>query len=48
VPPGWTSSVGVVELPGSVVRIRSAADPAPEWKGYGKKVFEQRQQNAPR
>ncbi len=48
VPPGWTSSVGVVELPGSIVRIRSAADPAPEWKGYGKKVFEQRQQNASR
>jgi hypothetical protein len=48
VPPGWTSSVGVVELPGSVVRIRTAADPSPEWKGYGKKVFEQRQQNAPR
>jgi len=48
VPPGWTSSVGVVELPGSVVRIRSAADPSPEWKGYAKKVVEARQQNAPR
>ena len=48
VPPGWTSSVGVVEMPGSVVRIRSAADPTPEWKGYAKKVLEDRQQNAPR
>jgi hypothetical protein len=45
--PGWTSVTGVLEMPGSVVRVRSAADPNPEWKGYAKKVLEARQQNAP-
>jgi hypothetical protein len=48
VPPGWTSSTGVVESPGSVVRVRSAAVPEPEWKGYAKKVVEARQATAPR
>ncbi|MFT3695382.1 MAG: L,D-transpeptidase [Kofleriaceae bacterium] len=38
VPPGWTSAAGVVEAPGSIVRIRSAADPTPELKGYAKKL----------
>lgn len=47
VPAGWTMTTGVVEAPGSVVRVRSAADPNPEWKGYAKKVLEARQQNAP-
>jgi hypothetical protein len=47
VPAGWTMTAGVVEAPGSIVRIRSAADPSPEWKGYAKKVLEARQQNAP-
>ena len=47
VPPGWTMAAGVVEAPGSLVRIRSAADPTPEAKGYAKKVQEQREQNAP-
>lgn len=47
VPPGWTMSAGVVEAPGSIVRIRSAADPDPEVKGYAKKVIEVRQQLAP-
>ena len=47
VPPGWTMAAGVVEAPGSVVRIRSAADPTPEVKGYAKKVLEARQANAP-
>ncbi len=47
VPPGWTMTTGVVEMPGSVVRVRSAADPSPEWKGYAKKVVEARQLNAP-
>jgi hypothetical protein len=47
VPPGWTMAAGVTEAPGSVVRIRSAADPTPEAKGYAKKVLELRQQNAP-
>jgi hypothetical protein len=48
VPPGWTMTAGVVESPGSVVRVRSAADPAPAWKGYAKKVAEARQSIAPR
>jgi hypothetical protein len=47
VPAGWTMTTGVVEAPGSVVRVRSAADPNPQWKGYAKKVVEARQQNAP-
>jgi len=47
VPPGWTMAAGVVEAPGSIVRIRSKDDPAPEAKGYAKKVLEARQQNAP-
>jgi hypothetical protein len=47
VAPGWTSTTGVAESPGSVVRVRSAAVPEPEWKGYAKKVLEARQANAP-
>ncbi len=47
VPPGWTMAAGVVEAPGSVVRIRSKDDPAPETRGYAKKVLETRQANAP-
>jgi hypothetical protein len=46
-PPGWTMSAGVVEAPGSIVRIRNKEDPTPEAKGYAKKVLELRQQNAP-
>jgi len=41
-PPGWTMTTGVIEAPGSLVRIRSAADPTPELKGYAKKVAEAR------
>ncbi|MEJ7597090.1 MAG: L,D-transpeptidase [Kofleriaceae bacterium] len=48
VPPGWTMAAGVVEAPGSIVRVRSKEDPEPEPKGYAKKVVEARQQNAPR
>jgi hypothetical protein len=47
VPPGWTMTTGVVEAPGSVVRVRSAATPVLEWKGYARKVLEARQANAP-
>ena len=46
-PPGWTMTTGVVEEPGSIVRVRSAAVPEPEWKGYARKVLEARQANAP-
>lgn len=40
--PGWTSATGVVESPGSLIRIRSAADPNPAFKGYAKAVAEAR------
>lgn len=46
VPPGWTMAAGVVEAPGSIVRVRSAADPHPAAKGYAKKVLEARQQTS--
>ena len=42
VPPGWTATTGVVEAPGSIVRVRSVADPMPAWRGYAKKVAEAR------
>ncbi|MEO8705613.1 MAG: L,D-transpeptidase family protein [Kofleriaceae bacterium] len=47
VPPGWTMAAGVVEAPGSIVRVRSKEDPQPEPKGYAKKVQEARRANAP-
>lgn len=45
VPAGWTMSAGVVEAPGSIVRVRTAADPDPEVRGYAKKVVEARRAN---
>ncbi len=48
VPPGWTMAAGVIEAPGSIVRVRSQDEPNPPPKGYAKKVVEVRQQNAPR
>lgn len=42
VPAGWTMAHGDVEYPGSIVRVRSAADPEPELKGYAKRVYEAR------
>jgi hypothetical protein len=47
VPPGWTMAAGVVEAPGSIVRVRTKEEPSPPPKGYAKKVVEARQQNAP-
>lgn len=47
VPPGWTMAAGVVEAPGSIVRVRTKDEPHPPPKGYAKKVVEARQQNAP-
>lgn len=47
VPPGWTSAAGVVEAPGSIVRVRSKDDPSPAPKEYAIKVEEARQHNAP-
>lgn len=42
VPPGWSMAAGVVEAPGSIVRVRSKADPTPTEKGYAQKVRELR------
>ena len=38
VPPGWSMAAGVVEAPGSIVRVRSKADPDPPVRGYAQKV----------
>jgi hypothetical protein len=38
VPAGWSMAAGVVEAPGSVVRVRSKADPNPPVRGYAQKV----------
>jgi hypothetical protein len=46
-PPGWTSASGIVEAPGSIVRVRTKDEPAPPTREYAKKVLEARQQNAP-
>jgi hypothetical protein len=43
IPPGWSMSAGVVEQPGSIVRVRSAKEPDPPERGYAKKVLEVRQ-----
>lgn len=45
VPPGWTMAAGVVESPGSIVRVRTKEDPNPPLRGYAKKVQEARQLN---
>jgi lipoprotein-anchoring transpeptidase ErfK/SrfK len=42
VPAGWTMSHGVVERPGSMVRVRSAEDPSPAFRGYAARVYESR------
>ncbi len=47
VPPGWTMAAGVVEAPGSIVRVRTKDEPQPELRGYARKVQELRQENAP-
>ena len=46
VPAGWTMTAGVMESPGSVVRVRSKDDPNPQWKGYAKKVVAEREAQA--
>ncbi|MEZ4401518.1 MAG: L,D-transpeptidase [Kofleriaceae bacterium] len=38
VPPGWSMAAGVVEAPGSVIRVRSKADPDPPVRGYAQKI----------
>jgi L,D-transpeptidase catalytic domain len=42
VPLGWSMAHGIVERPGSLVRIRSAAVPEPEFLGYAKRVQDAR------
>ena len=41
-PLGWSMAHGRPETPGSIVRIRSKAVPAPELVGYAKRVYEER------
>lgn len=41
-PPGWSMVHGIVESPGSLVRIRSKAVPEPEFLGYAKRVQDAR------
>lgn len=41
-PPGWSMANGLEEYPGSMVRVRSAADPSPEFRGYAARVAERR------
>ncbi|HWM86905.1 MAG TPA: L,D-transpeptidase, partial [Kofleriaceae bacterium] len=48
VPAGWSMAHGVVERPGSMVRVRSAADQAPAFKGYALRVYEARRARASR
>ncbi len=36
--PGWSMAAGAVEAPGSIVRVRSAADPDPPVRGYAAKM----------
>ncbi len=42
VPKGWSMANGTTDSPGSMVRVHSKADPNPEFKGRGKRVYEQR------
>ena len=46
-PPGWTMAAGVAEAPGSLIRVRSKADPNPVLRGYAKRVEELRAAGAP-
>lgn len=46
VPPGWTMAAGILEAPGSIVRVRSKAEPQPELRGYAKRVHELRTSGA--
>ena len=47
VPPGWSMTAGIVEAPGSIVRVRSAKAPAPPVRGYAIRVNEARAQPTP-
>ena len=47
VPLGWSMVYGIVEAPGSMVRIRSRSVPAPPWMGYATRVYEARAAQTP-
>lgn len=42
VPPGWSMGNASEDTPGSMVRVRSAADPNPSFQGRAQKVYEAR------
>ena len=42
VPEGWSMANGGVDIPGSVIRVRSMEDPEPELRGYAKRIYEAR------
>ena len=48
VPPGWSMVQGIVERPGSVVRVHSAKAPDPEHRGYARYVTPPAAVTAPR
>jgi hypothetical protein len=41
-PPGWSAAHGVFERPGTLIKIHSAADPTPAYRGYARVVHEAR------
>lgn len=42
VPAGWSMANGSVDMPGSLIRVRSKGDPEPEMRGYAKRIYEAR------
>lgn len=48
VPAGWTMANGILEHPGSMVRVHSNKDPDPQFVGYAKQVYEARKAAATR
>ncbi len=48
VPKGWSMANASADLPGSMVRVRSAADPTPEFKGRALKVQQKRESESER
>ena len=40
VPPGWTAVYGDEDHPGSLVRVRSARDPEPAFRGYARAMHD--------
>ena len=47
VPPGWSAIHGILEAPGTLVRVRSAADPTPAFQGYARRIAEAQGPAAP-